>query len=910
MAGNGVKKRTKFKVKNIFKRIKPGLAYLHLQYFDAVKNKEQPLPKGTSITVFYHNKEGNVTSRVDNVAQIKGTDGKVSFKLKAFEKDEEHKLVSFGIKYKEESYYNITKKKLITIEDIKKEIKKDKEYLAKNQLFLLPQEITLKNCRWEIKSDLYQAGKFMFKVPKKKAIKGDNGHLPVVLKPEWQYLSFRFRDAAKEKEMVVPQYLTVSGYNRAVSSVVPEVRSNIVHKENLLVPWFLRKNFTATRDRRKITFGFKTKNAYVDTAKKKIVFFKADDFKKKPLKDKFKFFDLPALWISDNWQVDYDGWKRIASVANKGTSADKPLKVYLDSVTLTGSDLKSIAWNANNRFTVFDYRLKMFDKSTRNPHWSKHKSKVNCIPATFLPMRTRVVACNGKFYDVTFKRSVRGGEVVGARAAVLEDADVHCHGAMQNPYVAGAGNLELHYFHDCLKRTTDSKTFKPTPYLLVYWSAEFIRNGVSQAAVNKFYKYGLKNSKKRWELKGYKFVPEKDPNNQKITIMPIFFFEGRTSNPKKCTVKIHPTGGANSRSNMGIAVGNFVAHTYKPSGAALTEVGKNFKYFTMSHELGHACGLDDEYLESLKEDNNWSPTLPNFKQYYEGMPFSKDENSMMVGNKAPRLRHYWYYSYWLSNTAGVKAFTKNTEFRVEGKRSSGKYVYYRKNDVIAPKPGLYYQHSYHKSPFTNGTHGHMDLYLYRLGQDETTDLLMAGKKKFKAILVIRPKLYFEFQNHGGNNWANNNQKLTFLRNFQTKIDQALKKVYLSKNSDADYKLIYAYFVPHYECDFSATKYGGQHFTIKVLRDPAGNYEPEFRKKVGGADFTNSTFKIGHKQDPISIFRYILGLKPYRLIPIMGVFKIKMIRIDRVTIKANDLKFLGTWVKGKRGNASAHSVHKS
>ncbi|MEZ5360364.1 MAG: hypothetical protein R3F48_16225 [Candidatus Zixiibacteriota bacterium] len=910
MAGNAAKKRAKFKVKNIFKRIRPNLAYLHLQYHDAIKDKPVPFPKDTEVTVFYHNDAGAVTARVDGVAKIKGTSGKVSFKLKLYEENEEFKYISFGIKYKEETYYNITKKKLQHIDDIKKEIKKDKEFLAKNQIFLLPQEVTLKNCRWEIKHDFYEAGKFMFKVPKKKPLKGDKGHLQVTLKPEWQYLCFKFRNGEKEDEQVVPQYLTISGYNRAVSAVTPEVRSNILHKNNILIPWFLRKNFAATRDKTKITFGFKTEDVFVDTKKKKIVFIKAEDFKKKPLKEKFGFFDLPPLWISDNWQVNCEGWKRIASVTNKGYAADKPLTFYLDSITLTGSDLKSIAWNANNRFTIFDYRMRMFLPSANNPHWSKHKSLVNCIPAEFVPIRTRVVACNGKFYDVAFKRSIKGGDVVGARAAVLEDADFHCHEAMQNPYVNGAGNLELHYFHDCLERTSDDKTFKPTPYLLVYWSAEFTRNGVSQAAVNKFYKYGTKYAKQRWELKGYKFVPENDPNNQKLTIIPIFFFEGRTSNPKKCTVKIHPTGGAQSRSDMGITNGNFVAHTYKPSGAALTEVGKSFKYFTMSHELGHACGLDDEYLESLKEDNNWSPTLPNFKQYYDGMPYSRDENSMMVGNKAPRLRHYWYYCYWLSNTAGVKTFTKNTEFRVEGKRSSGTYKYYRKNDVLAPQPGLYYKHSYHETGYSNGTHGRMDLFLYKLGQDETTDVLMTGKKKFNGILLIRPKLYFEFQNAGGNNWANTNQKLAFLRNFQSKVDLALRKVYLTNSSDSYYKLIYAYFVPHYECDFSTNKYGSPHFTIKVLRDPTGNYEPDIRKKLpNGSDFSSTTFKIGHQQDPISVFRYILGLKAYKLFPVMIGFTLHRIRVDKMTIGSSDLKFLGEWVKTKRGNGSRHSVYK-
>ncbi len=915
MAGGSKKKRTKFAIKNIFKRIKPGYAYLELCYFDAVKNKAQPLPKGTSISVFYHNEAGDVITRVDKAAEIKSTSGKVSFKLQAYEKNEEHKYMSFGLIYDEETYLNIKSKKIIKIDEIKKRIKKDKEYMGKNPMFLLPEKISQRDYHWEINNDYFVDEKFLFKIPKKKPLKGSNGHLLAVLTPEWQHLSFCFREGKEGKEQVVPQYLTVSGYNKAISAVKPEVRSNIVHKKCLVVPWFLKKNFGAERDTSKIVFGFKTKDVFVDTKKKKIVFIKADDFKKKKLKDRFGFFDLPPVWISDNWQVNFNGWKRFKSVINKTTKFDKPFKIYLDSVSLTGSDLKSIAWNANNRFTVFDYRMEMYKPDTNKPQWSKHKSRLNCIPAGFLPTRPRVIAFNGKFYDVTFKRSTRGGDVIGARAAVLNDADVHYQEAMQKPYVNLAGNLELHYFHDCLKRTSSATDFKPTPYLLVYWSAKFIRNGVNQAKVNKFYKYGMKYSKKRWELKGYKFAPEKDPNNKKITIMPVFFFEGRDSNPKKCEVKIHPTGGATSRSSMGIASGNFVAHTYKPSGAAFVEQGKAFKYYTMSHELGHASGLHDEYLESLAEDSNWSPSLPNFKQYYPGMPYSCDTNSMMEGNKAPRLRHYWYYALWLSKTAGVKAFTKNTDFRIEGKRGGGKYKYYRKNDVLparpAAKPLLYYDPKYTKTGYTNGSHGKMDLFLYNLGQDETTDILVPGKKKFQGTLVVRPKLYFDFQNHGGNNWANNGQKLSFLRNFQSKIGSDLnKKVYLTHSSDSGYKLIYVYFVPHYECDFSATKHGGSHFTIKVLRDPAGTYVPEYRPKlVGGSDFSATTFKIGHKQDPIATFRYILGLKPYYLFPSMEGFVMKFIRVDKTTIAANDMKFLARWVKSKRGKALRHRVHK-
>ena len=107
-------------------------------------------------------------------------------------------------------------------------------------------------------------------------------------------------------------------------------------------------------------------------------------------------------------------------------------------------------------------------------------------------------------------------------------------------------------------------------------------------------------------------------------------------------------------------------HEPRAASGTYSEDGDGYKAYTMAHELGHATGLHDEYLESLEEDKNWSPTLPTFKkdQWYNGMPYSCDDASMMVTNYVPRMRSYWYFCRWLNETAEIKAFTANTEFHV------------------------------------------------------------------------------------------------------------------------------------------------------------------------------------------------------------------------------------------------------
>lgn len=110
-----------------------------------------------------------------------------------------------------------------------------------------------------------------------------------------------------------------------------------------------------------------------------------------------------------------------------------------------------------------------------------------------------------------------------------------------------------------------------------------------------------------------------------------------------CVVKIHDPEDPKYMSNMRLLEGNFAKHTYdvKSDKEPASEDDKTYKCYTMAHELGHASGFDDEYLEAIEEDSRLTPILPRFEQWYKGMPYSIDKNSMMNTNRAPRLRHFW-----------------------------------------------------------------------------------------------------------------------------------------------------------------------------------------------------------------------------------------------------------------------------
>ncbi len=940
-----------FSLKNLFTKIKPGYAYLQVMYYDAVKEKAVPLPKGTPLSIFYYTVAGALLIREDNAVKIADSNGKVSFKIRDYGPIEVNKFIGLGIKFAKKTYLHCSNKQLITEEDLKKTLDTDKKYTLTHTFFLLPDELTFAAMEWDIDTPMYDKPKHRFEVPKGKALAKNGGYVPVVLKPEWQYVSMRYKEAFTGTDKAVPQSLLIKGF---VNNVLVTA-SNLYAKECILIPWIENKHRAAPppgftkRVPGKVALKFKTPRYFIDPGGKVIVV--GDPAKtiwSKPLTERYKYFDLPEVWESTNWTVKVGNDSRVfAGLVNRATTAAAPMKIYLDSVTFTKANLESIPWSAVNRYTLFNIKLAIqtSDSGNKRPYWTKGKVGTNCIlPDATDKLPRRLGALNGKFYDITHQRSTAGG-VIGARAAVLENVSVHHGQYLTKPVVPVAGHLELHYLTECLDASNNE-----TPILLIYWSCRFVKRkagaadpepldpakvdlaGAADAEANKFRGSGFSNSWLRWRRKQYTFRPKEDPNNKNLIVYPLFFFEGREDanaigpdgwpppqahlehKPYKCTTLIRPAG--SGRANMGLYKANFQADTFQPTGGGITEGGVSYKWFTMAHELGHAMGLHDEYLESLKPDKSWSPVLPTYPQWYDGMPYSFDNSSMMVENKAPRLRHFWYFTRWLNDTPAVKALTGNTKFQVYGKVGKKAYDYFLSNQVD------FYKSTYSQNNYAQGTHGHFDLMLFKMGKDETTDRILPNQTKFDGILVVRLLLSFGFTDYNDpagvvlpDPWPSDPAvvapndpkvpaKLDFLRAFQGEFDSLLnKRFYLTHLLDGDFRKIYVYFVPHY---FFETNNPSQHFGVSVIANSSGilRHEADFRAN----NFVSNNFRVDAQQNTRAIIRYLLGLKPYKSEKVNegGVEKWK--KVDVTTIKPDELIFLCNWVKGKRGNALRHKIY--
>ncbi len=861
-------------------KMEPGFGYLQFLYNDA-NDKKQPLPPGLPVKIYYLKNNDEKIAHSQNPLKIEGKNGKLSFQI------EKNLPVTFEIEFDDQNndyYFNITKHCLMTSKEMDKALKEDKLDFTKEQLFQLPRKIDLRNAWWEIVGANYDIHTRSFK-PKEKEkfeIRGEKKgeYLPVTLRPQWQHLAFRYFSPEDKKNIELPQSLFLMAYNEKKSDVTPVVCSNLYDagKKRFLIPYIEIDSHITYRDPDKFNIKFYTTNRFVESGTK-IVPMKLEDYLKKSVKDRHKYFDLPAKWEAKNWILIFGSqWKRFKDVVKENTTLDKPLQFYLDLVIPTDKNLKSTTWGGTDRFTVFDEQLVIQKPETDKPYWSQGVIQGTIDSKFILPgFYPRVIAHDGKFYDVTYKRS-KEGDVIGARAAVLDDAEVHNGEAIQGPIYSYVGNFDLHYFNNCLAPDGN----KDASYLLIYWSCKFTKeSNVTDNDVKKFRKLGILNSKERWESKKYIFQPKADPGNKQITVYPVFFFEGREDSTYKCEVKIHnpmlPNGQPNPsfRSNMGLKQGNFSKEVFEPQDKYGVHYENGFKYafFTMAHELGHAVGLHDEYMEPIFP-GKW-PILPKFDQYYEGMPYHTDEHSMMDYNQAQRLRHFWYFCRWLNGKAEVKGLTANTTFHVEA--TKGKiYKYY-----LDEKYKNFYEKAFYKENYANADGIKYDLFLYKLGDDETTDVLVLNKP-CNGILVVRSKLqwFFEDYSSGGVEveWTDDLKK-NYMLDFHTKIDKAFnKKCCLECSGDTDFKRVYVYFAPHYYFEGSTTS---DHFeiTVKTHPDATKKYAADFDT----AGFYEDEFEVDIKESATSIMRYMLGMKPY----------------NQAALAAADLAEIIKWINAQR-----------
>ncbi|HGE73034.1 TPA: hypothetical protein ENX78_19525, partial [Candidatus Poribacteria bacterium] len=462
--------------------------YLQFMYHNPVTNSNVPFPSGTPINIIYFDNSGAETPHSGNPLST-DAQGKITFFI-------EHRTnLYFEINFDQRTYINITSNRLIHDSDINNLDTKT------NMIFMLPQRFNLKNSKWTIDSvPVYDTATRTFRNLEANPLSGAGGHLPVVLTPEWQYFGFQFYDQHARTRRMVPQYIILNGYNEDIDEDNPVTKSNVFKDDSICLPWIEDRNSKDVRNAQKIVLNFRTTNAYVDSGAG-IARHTRDEVRAMQLKERFKHYDLPEYWSSKNWGAkfgqDGNAYFAFSGMANMGFNSTAPIVFELDTVVITDDELEyDDDWDNDNHFTFFNINMAINNPQTNRHYWTQGTVDRNFFPMGITGNHPRVLAVNGRFYDITDKRSVEG-DIIGARAAVRDDSSVHYGEEVMRPYHWVAGNIELHYFADTLDQSDNVLAS-----LLVYWSCEFEADNVTDAQVENFRRLGMTNAKNVWERKG------------------------------------------------------------------------------------------------------------------------------------------------------------------------------------------------------------------------------------------------------------------------------------------------------------------------------------------------------------------------------------------------------------------------
>jgi hypothetical protein len=608
--------------------------------------------------------------------------------------------------------------------------------------------------------------------------------------------------------------------------------------------------------------------------------------------ERAKYYDLPNLWNSRNWRCAVkDVIKDFSDYMLNKTTPSEPIIFNLDDIVLVdesgkqtitdrsmeaGGDGKGkpkpLSVTSNPAGTPPEYpsrvRILYVDAEknkltlySTNPGGTPQEQYIGSeIPfqkdsagkaKNFIknpPGQTRALIFCHEFYDVTSKRTDAGsgltldtGQVIGARAAKLLDADVHTrkrvlptevYNVMHSPKI---GDFELHYLHG--GGCDDAKAYS---YLVVYWSAGVTADtkptvggtGNSRPAtadeVKKIRTAGMLNSMTHWNKKEYEL--EDNAGTSKHVIRPFYMFDANETfflTPPSPAVKYYEeaeilfakaeftTALRNARGGVPHTIA-YVTEEAKGSwmlsyrgnnrpysimslriktgeddptrfGPAEVPSGIAFPYsefndptsygiLAMAHEIGHATGQIDDYMEKPSYQNT-SFWVPNFAQWglkadnrdcnannsdFAQRVLSSEawvphvhphDKTMMDKNGAIRMRHVWRFVHWLNEEGkagkSLNKFLGGVQHKMKYPHPNTPFEYFRDtNTKLNPWAFSHSGTLDAKSP-AGADPRRMNAYLYQM-LDENRRVFRstgtdAGKEAlFKAELVIRPLLAVSF----------------------------------------------------------------------------------------------------------------------------------------------------------------------
>jgi hypothetical protein len=339
--------------------------------------------------------------------------------------------------------------------------------------------------------------------------------------------------------------------------------------------------------------------------------------------------------------------------------------------------------------------------------------------------------------------------------------------------------------------------------------------------------------------------------------------------------------------------------------------------------MGHACGLDDDYIEppTAWGSRGWSPPIvPRFNQWVKGNPLAEDTGSLMGPQcMGFRHRHLFHHVNWMNTEPAIRTLTGNVRFLAK----SGRTEYYIPPRPITNPPAagdrnflktetrhIHYIPVLGENAVAHGTAGNMDLVLYKVGNDQTLKVLVPNKE-FDAILCVCLYVRWTFQDVGTAAWSPDG-KADFIKAKYDAISTLInRKKYLGASNSTYFKKIYLLFRLYFHegADGDENKvwqapgtYIPPHFDITAWRSNRAHRPrtPSYHT----AGFHANAFEVDESSHPVPWFRYMLGLEAAK---IRAASRLRRASVkEKTTVKNSDLGFLRDWADDKLGAAGLGS----
>jgi hypothetical protein len=562
--------------------------------------------------------------------------------------------------------------------------------------------------------------------------------------------------------------------------------------------------------------------------------------------EKWKYYDLPAEWQSDDWCVrpknesgggvtDDDiknnkdkklvfkalfSSESSASASDKFkpfgdmlSQSDKPLVFSLDDLVLTADNLATVAVANPQQVALLDDKFAVInpDAATNQSYYTANVvgsvagngEITGLMISGYVPYFGKpvygVVAQN-RLYAVFKDRVTASAPRIGHRAAVykhktkcllVEQFQQRHYRVRENPT---NWNWSLGNFDCYLLREQGFEAGEEISYVFSYfrWHLQD-KDPATPVVTPAWIETSVKNIAAAWndeEVAGRKLVSllaTNDVTKQRVNIR--FYMQHVAAGQQHHTISVHPAG-TSGRSFMGRLKGEIRGNQTQRIAGVLTA----------AHEFGHAGSLDDDYHEKWNNCCYGMMGLPDFKP---GAPYNADAGSMMMSNQDIRSRHYWHYAEWLRSrlVAGKKldfvvCKTNNPDYKIPFHPS------------LAWDPANFGTHAHHyynypEKQVTNRTNsvsgsGRFNVYLYPLGEDRYSQAMPRIMKKFTALLVVKVNLRFQFWDP----WIGASATMAQIVDALGRIDLGITKKFGDANvlkicGDAPYTETLVHFQPRY-----------------------------------------------------------------------------------------------------------------